>query len=260
MRRTLAVLVCLTVVLTGCKAKEALDAAGISKELEKKGTTDLMKEVAEDTYEAPEDGKLTDAQVQMYLKVREEEKKIARVAKEEAKQHADKAKESGEKSIAGMIQGFKTLGSVADLLTADLRAAKQLGYNTQEYLWVKEQVLAVSGAAMADKMNEAISAQMDAAIAQAKKAHDEAKDETTRKMYADMLAAYETNRNQMASNEAADPALAHNRALVAKYENELNAYASELAKYTDNEADAQKSVDDWSKQVDKAVEDARKQQ
>ena len=109
MRRTLSVLVCLTVLLGGCKAKEALDAAGISKDLEKKGTTDLMKEVADDTYEAPEDGKLTDAQMQMYLKVREEEKKIARVAKEEAKQHADKAKASGEKSIAGMMEGFKTL-------------------------------------------------------------------------------------------------------------------------------------------------------
>ena len=259
MRRTLAILVCLSFALAGCKAKEALDAAGISKELEKKGTTDLMKEVAEDTYTAPEDGKLTDAQIQMYLKVREEEKKIARVAREEAKQHADKAKQSGEKSIAGMIQGFKTLGSVADLLTADLRAAKQLGYNTQEYLWVKEQVLAVSGAAMADKMNQAVSAQMNAAIAQAKKAHDEAKDEATKKMYADMLAAYETNKNEMKSNESADPALAHNRQLVAKYENELNAYAAELAKFTDNEADAQKSVEDWSKQVDKAVQDAKKQ-
>src|SRR5688500_6379123 len=159
MRRTLAILVCLSFALAGCQAKEALDNAGISKELEKKGTTDLMKEVAEDTYDAPEDGKLTDAQVKMYLKVREEEKKIARVAKEEAKQHADKAKESGEKSLAGMIQGFKTLGSVADLLTADIRAAKQLGYNSQEYLWVKTQILAVSGAAMAEQMNDDISAQ-----------------------------------------------------------------------------------------------------
>lgn len=259
MRHTLSVLVCLSLFVGGCKAKEALDAAGISKDLEKKGTTDLMKEVAEDTYEPPQDGKLTDAQMQMYLKVREEEKKIARVAKDEAKQHADKAKESGEKSLAGMIQGFKTLGSVADLLTADLRAAKQLGYNSQEYLWVKEQVLAVSGAAMANKMSEAINAQMNAAITEAKKAHDEAKDEATKKMYADMLAAYETSKDEMQSGEEADPALAYNRKIVAKYENELNAYASELAKYTDNEADAQKSMEDWSKQVDKAVQDAKKQ-
>src|SRR5688500_100276 len=185
MRRTFAILVCLSFALAGCKAKEALDAAGISKELEKKGTTDLMKEVAEDSYDAPEDGKLTDAQVQMYLKVREEEKKIAQVAKEELKAHADKAQKSGEKSLAGMIEGFKSLGSVADVLTADIRAAKQLGYNSQEYLWVKEQVLAVSGAAMSDQMNQAISAQVDAAIAQAKKAHDEATDEATKKVYAD---------------------------------------------------------------------------
>ena len=260
MRRTLAVVLCLSFVLAGCKAKEALDAAGISKDLEEKGTTDLMKEVAEDTYDAPEDGKLTDAQVKMYLKVREEEKKIARVAKEEAKQHADKAKESGEKSLAGMIQGFKTLGSVADLLTADIRAAKQLGYNSQEYLWVKGQILEVSGAAMAEKMGQAMAAQMDAAYAQTKKAHDEATDPATKKLYADMLASYDSARQEQAAQADSNPALAHNRALVAKYDNELNAYAAELEKYTDNEGDAKKSVEDWQKQVDKAVSDAKQQQ
>src|SRR5688500_17221338 len=185
MRRSLVAGVCLTLALAGCKAKEAIDEASISKDLAKRGPTDLMKEVANDSYDAPADGKLTEAQVQMYLKVREEEKKIAQVAKEELKAHADKAKKSGEKSLAGMIEGFKSLGSVADVLSADIRAAKQLGYNSQEYLWVKEQVLAVSGAAMSDQVNQAISAQVDAAIAQAKKAHDEATDEATKKVYAD---------------------------------------------------------------------------
>lgn len=233
MRHSLAVVLCLSLALIGCKAKEALDAAGISRDLQKKGTTDLMKEVAEDTYDAPADGKITERQMQMYLKVREEEKKIARVAREEAKQHTEKAKGSGERSLSGMIQGFKTLGSMADLVTADLRAAKQLGYNSQEYLWVKGQVLAVSGAAMADEMNQALNKQMETAIAQAKKARDEATDEATRKMYADMLASYEENRNEMKFGNDNDPALAHNRAIVKKYENEMNAYAAELEKYTD---------------------------
>src|SRR4029078_11787311 len=120
----------LTVVLTGCKAKELADKMSISKNLEKVGTTDLMKKVADDKYEAPADGKLTDAQIQMYLKVREHEKQIAQVAKQEAQQHAANAKKAGDKSLAGMMEGFKTLGSVADLMTADIRAAKELGYNT----------------------------------------------------------------------------------------------------------------------------------
>lgn len=248
MRRTLAAVICLSFVLTGCKAKEALDAASISEELQDKGTTELMEEVANDTYEPPADGKLTDAQMKMYMKVREEEKKIARVAKEEAKKHADKAKESGEKSLAGMIQGFKSLGSVADLLTADIRAAKQLGYNSQEYLWVKEQVLAVSGAAMADKMNEAIGAQMDAAVAQAKKGIDEATDNEQKKFWADMLASAEQSRKEMKANQDSDPALAHNRTIVKKYESELNAYAQELAKYSDSDVDVEKEVKKWENQ------------
>lgn len=260
MRRTLAALISLSLVLTGCQAKEALDAAGISEELQDKGTTELMKEVAEDEYEPPADGKLTDAQMKMYMKVRDEEKKIARVAKEEAKQHAEKAKASGEKSLAGMIQGFKSLGSVADLLTADVRAAKQLGYNSQEYLWVKEQVLAVSGAAMAEKMNEAIGAQMDAAVAQARKGMEDATDNEQKKFWADMLASAEQSRKEMQANQNADPALAHNRAIVKKYESELNAYAQELAKYTDQEIDAEKEVKNWEKQVDKAVSDAKQGQ
>jgi hypothetical protein len=117
----------------------------------------------------------------------------------------------------------------------------------------------VSGAAMAEKMTQAISSQMDAAIQQTKKLHDEATDEATKKIYADMLAAYETSQKESASNQESDPALAHNRRLLARYENELNAYASELAKYTDNEEDAQKSVDEWQKQLDKAAAEARKQ-
>lgn len=256
MRRILVALLCLTFALAGCKAKEALDAASISKELADKGTTELMKEASEDVYEAPADGKLTDAQVQMYLKVREQEKKVAQVAKQELEQHAKKAEKSGEKSLAGMIEGFKSLGSAADLLTADIRAAKQLGYNSQEYLWVKEQILAVSGAAIADQMNTVLTKQMDDAIAQTKKAAAEATDEATKKMYTDMIAQYEKSREEMKLNANEDPAVAHNRKLVSKYENELTAYASELAKWSGNDADAKKAVDEWQKQVD----DAKKNQ
>src|SRR5688572_6149024 len=119
MRRTLAILIALTFALVGCKAKELADKASISKDLEKRGTTDLMKEIAKDEYNAPENGRLTEAQVQMYLKVREHEKKIAQVAKEELKQHAQKAEKAGEKSLAGLVQGFQAMGSAADFLTAD---------------------------------------------------------------------------------------------------------------------------------------------
>ena len=201
MHRSLSVLLCLSLALAGCKAKELADKAAISKDLDKRGTTDLMKEVANDSYDPPQDGRITEAQIQMYLKVREHEKQIAQVAKAEMKQHAGDAEKKGDKSLGGLMEGMKALGSAADFMTADIRAAKDLGYNTQEYLWVKQQVLAASTAQMAEQFSNAMAANFDKAYADAKKAHDEAKDETTRKLYADVLAGYDKAKQETAAQQ-----------------------------------------------------------
>lgn len=255
MRRTIIFLFCISIALFGCKAKELADKAAIAKDLKDRGTTDLMKEVADDQYTPPEDGRLTDAQIKMYLKVREHEKQIAQVAKEEMKKHTESAEKSGEKSIAGMMDGFKALGSAADFITADIRAAKDLGFNTQEYLWVKGQVLGASTAAMAETFNDAMKANFDKAYADAKKAYDGATDEATKKMYAEMIAGYEKTRQEMAEQtSAADPAIAYNRELLKKYESELSAFASELSKYEDKPGEAQKSM----QELEKSLEEAKK--
>ncbi|MEA2491751.1 MAG: hypothetical protein QOH21_3543 [Acidobacteriota bacterium] len=250
MRRTLTAVLCLTFVFAGCKAKELASKAAISADLEKRGTTDLMKEVAKDEYTAPEDGRLTDAQVQMYLKVREHEKTIAKVAKAEMQKHAEDAKKAGEKSIAGMMDGFKALGSAADFATADIRASKDLGYNSQEYLWVKGQILAASTSEMAENFNKAISQNFDKAYTEAKKAYDEAKDEQTKKLYADMLAGYDKTKQEMAQQApAADSATTYNRQLLGKYENVLKAYATELAKYEEKDGDVDKGMAEMQKNL-----------
>jgi hypothetical protein len=248
--------------LAGCKAKEAFDKAKISQDLEKHGTLDLMKDVSKDKYQPPADGKLTDAQMQMYLKVRGHEKDIAQVARKEAEAHADAAKKAGDKSIAGMMEGFKTMGSAAAMLTADIRAAKDLGYNTQEYLWVKSQVLAASSAAMMSKMADATNASLDGAYTQMKKSYDEAKDDQTKKMYKEMLDNYDKQRAEMKKESAANiaPAVAYNQQLIAKYDGALNALATEMSKWEEKPGDAQKSVDEFQKGIDKAVADAKKTQ
>lgn len=248
MRRTGILLLCITFVLTGCKAKELADKAAIAADLDSRGTVDLMKEVAEDEYTPPADGRLTDAQIQMYLKVREHEKTIAKVAKEQMEQHSKTAENEGEKSIAGMIDGFKALGSAADFLTADIRAAKDLGFNSQEYLWVKGQIMAASTAAMAEKFTEAMTTNFDNAYAEAKKAYDEAADNETKKLYAEILAGYDKSRQEMRDEQAqTDPSVSFNRQLLSRYENALNAYAHELSKYEQNEGDAQKAVEEMTK-------------
>jgi hypothetical protein len=258
MNRTLSVLLVLSLALglAGCGAKEAK----ISQDLSKKGTLDLMKEVSNDNYDAPADGKLTDAQIQMYLKVREKEVAIAQVAKAEAQKHAEASKKAGEKSLSGMMEGLKTLGSAADMFTADIRAAKELGFNTQEYLWVKSQVLAASTAAMGEQMQKSLAATMDASYAQMKKAYDEAKDDQTKSMYKQMLDGYEQSKKEAAANQPEEePATKYNRQLLSKYENALNAFANELSKWEDKPGEAKKSMDEWQKGVDKATADAQKQ-
>jgi len=252
MRRTLAVSLCLSLALVGCKAKELASKADIAKDLKDRGTTELMEQVANDEYTPPEDGRLKEAQIAMYLKVREHEKKIAQVAKAELKQHAEKAEKSGEKSIGGFMAGMKALGSAADFMTADIRAAKDLGYNTQEYLWVKQQILAASTSVMAEKFNQAMTANFDKAYVEAKKAYEEAKDEQTKKIYADMLAGYDKSKQEMQTQQDEDPALTHNRHLLSKHENALNAYAHELSKYEDKEGEVQKGFEEMEQKLDEA--------
>ena len=262
MRPTLSAVLLLSVVLAACRAREVNDNAKISQDLDHHGTMDLMKDVSNDRYKPPSDGKLTEGQIQMYLKVREHEKTIAQVAKKEAQAHAEAAKKAGDKSIAGMMEGFKTLSSAAGMLTADIRAAKDLGFNTQEYLWVKGQVMAASTAALTSKMAEATNATFDSAYAQMQKAYSEARDEQTKKMYKEMLDNYDKQRAAMKQNAATNisPALAYNQQLLAKHENALNAFTNEVAKYEDKSGDAQKAMDEFQKNVDKAVAGATKSQ
>jgi len=251
MRRISSVIVCVSLLLAGCKAKELVDKAAVSKDLQKRGTVDLLKEVGNDNYAPPTDGRLTEAQIQMYLKVREHEKTIAKVAREELEQHAEKA-DKKEKSIAGMMEGLKAMGSAADFLTADLRAAKDLGYNSQEYLWVKQQILAASTSVMAEKVNQTLTANFDKAYEDAKKAYNEANDEQTKKLYGDMLASYAKSRQEMDTKSEEDPALTYNRQLLAKHENLLNAYALELSKFEEKDGDAQKSMEELQKKFEEA--------
>ena len=251
MRRISIVILCIAFALAGCKAKELVDKASVSKDLQKRGTVDLLKEVGNDNYAPPEDGRLSEGQIQMYLKVREHEKTIAKVAREELKQHAEKA-ENKEKSIAGMMEGFKAMGSAADFLTADLRAAKDLGYNSQEYLWVKQQIMAASTSVMSEKVNATLTANFDKAYADAQKAYNEANDEQTKKLYADMLASYAKSRQEMNTKVEEDPALTYNRQLLSKHENALNAYAHELSKYEEKEGQVQQSMEELQKKFEEA--------
>jgi uncharacterized coiled-coil protein SlyX len=74
-----------------------------------------------------------------------------------------------------------------------------------------------------------------------------------------MLDSLEQQRAEQAKQQQqVDPAVTYNRQLLSKYENALNAFAQELSKYEDKPGEAKKSVDEFQKSVDKAVQDAKK--
>jgi hypothetical protein len=112
---------------------------------------------------------------------------------------------------------------------------------------VKGQILSASTSAMAAKFTESMNTNMEKAYQDAKKAHDAATDEATKQMYAQMMAGYEQSKKDMAAQQDSDPAATYNRQLLAKYENELNAIASELAKWEEKPGQAEQ----WKQEMQK---------
>ncbi len=260
MRRIIPAILALSVVFCGCKVKELADKANLAKDLDKRGPVDLMKDVANDKYDPPKDGRLTEAQVQMYLKVREHEKDIAKAALQKADAHF-KAGDKAKNSLSGVIEGFQGMRNAAEFATADIRAAKDLGYNTQEYLWVKTQILGASMAALTESMTNAMQAQAESSQSQMRKAYEEAKDEQTKQMYKQMLDSYEkTAKEGKEVTGNLDPAVAYNRQLLKKYDTELAAFTNEMSKYESKDGEAKKSMEDLQKKMDQAVQDAKKSQ
>ena len=249
----LAATFALLVSLSSCKAKEMFDSAKASADLGHRGTSDVLKEAAKDNYTPPADGRLTDAQVQMYLKVRAHEKEIADVARKQLQAQAKKAEADGDKSLSGMVNGFKALGTAAEIATADIRAAQDLHYNTAEYTWVKSRILEASTATLAAKFSDSSKALADNAYVQMKKQYDEAKDEQTRKTLGALLAGYDQQRQGMDKPPQPDAATVYNQQLLSKYDTALNVYSSEITKWTGNEDQTKKAIDDFQKNLEEVA-------
>src|SRR6185295_13365882 len=108
-----AVCLCLLLAAPACKERPEADQQAIQERLHEKGTAELMNEVSTaPEYRPPSDGRLTERQVRIYLDVRRREQKIREIAAKD----------------------------VPASVTADLRAAVELGYNPKEYSWIEDRV------------------------------------------------------------------------------------------------------------------------
>jgi hypothetical protein len=158
--------------LTGCRQQPADEQAEIRENLEEKGPSAVVSEAARTAdFEPPEDGKLTEDQVAMYVEVRGREKQILATAAEDletrapagegAAADAEAPKAEQQAQAPGQPETEVTVEEiaapprdVAQLATADVRAAQELGHDPLEYQWVKGQVLQAQMALYTDNWRQ----------------------------------------------------------------------------------------------------------
>ena len=199
-RRAFVLAVCLlSSVFGGCKVKSVISQAAVSHDIGARGLTDVLKTADEAKYTPPADGRLTGTQIENFIKIRKRAKVIENVAHREIEERAKKS-EGHQNSISDILQAGRIVGL---LTTADVRASQDLGFNSAEYEWVKQQIIDASSAAIADQ--SLIAGRKIAADERAdlKKHYDDAPDEDSKKIYAGMIA--DSEKNEKDAEATAEP-------------------------------------------------------
>jgi hypothetical protein len=249
MRRSLVLLVCLlSFVFVGCKAKELLSHAVTSHDIGSRGLTDVLKTATESKYQAPADGHLTSTQVENFIKIRARAKVIENVAHREIEERAKKP--AGQPSLTDIIQAGRIVGLLS---TADIRASQELGLNSAEYEWVKQQVIDASMASVADQGLVAGRKIASDERVDLKKHYDDAPDGESKKIYAGLIA--DSEKNEKAAETAGEPqtpAVMYNKVLLAKYEDAGRPLMELMLSGTGHEDEIQKGITDMKKAMEGA--------
>ncbi|HEX9941510.1 MAG TPA: hypothetical protein VGG03_05820 [Thermoanaerobaculia bacterium] len=223
-RFTLALLLLgAALIAAGCKGKPAEDEASIKERLNEKGTMDVMEQVSKaPDYQPPADGHLTDKQVKMYIDVRQRAQKIREVAYKNLKAKDDQAKK--EKRNVGFFEAMKAVGDVADVATADLRAAQELGHNPKEYQWVNEQVLEAKMLQTTRALNQQVAQGQQSLINMLEEQKKQATDDAQRAEIDKQIQELKSNTGEVPDS---NPAKEFNAQLIARYKDDFDRLQSE---------------------------------
>ena len=196
----------------GCQGKPAEDEASIQKNLHEKGTASLMDEVAKaPDYQPSADGQLTDAQVKMYLDVRQREQQIREVAFKDLQGRE-----------GAFLESLKTVGDqpdTADIATADLRAAQELGFNPKEYQWVKERVLEARMLETTRALAQQVAQSRQQVLALFEQRRQEATDPVEKAEAERQIE--ELQKNAVSAPAESDPVREHNADLLARFKDDF---------------------------------------
>lgn len=195
------------------------DEASIEENLEETGTLDVLEQAGEDTYEPPADGELTESQVEMYLAVQERAAKIRTVTAQRLREQEKEREAKGEE--AGLMDAMRSLGDASDFVTAEIRAAKELGHNSAEYQWVQEQVMEAQVARMTAGMQEQMGAAGQQFVAMMEQQLANTTDAEQKAELERSLAEYKQGLEESAAEEELEPGVAHNMELLEKYQQRI---------------------------------------
>jgi len=221
-------LACLLVLgLAACGGAE--DEASIEERLEEKGAMEVMEEAGKAEYEPPADGRLAEAQVERYIETQRRAAKIRQVAKKKMEETAAAGEESGEgdsvwsqvRNMGDAMQGF------GDVMTAELRAAQELGHNPAEYQWVKEQVVEALAADAMRGMQQGMGESQRKLLAGLEERRDEIDDPDMKAVLEQQIETLEESLGEAGDGEL-EPGVEANIELVKRYEDEIMAAHAEV--------------------------------
>jgi hypothetical protein len=218
------------VLAAGCRRGD--DPGAIQERLRAKGAAEVVREAAASRFAPPADGRLTDAQVQMYLAVRERESRIREAAALAARRRRDAAAAAdrpertgkpGREDRDARRQGAATARVTPDEAAlgaaADLRAAQELRVDPKEYVWVRARVLEAEAAATTQALYQKMAAGREQLLARMRRERDALSDPEQRAAAEREIEDW--RRGLQAAEPAMAPAVRANVALLARYREPL---------------------------------------
>jgi hypothetical protein len=186
----------------GCRRPD--DRAAIQERLRTKGSAEVVREAAAWSYAPPADGRLTTAQVRMYLEVRERECRIREAAAPDAQRRREAA--APERPERGET-------------AAGLRAAQELRVNPKEYAWVRERVLEAEAAATTMTLYQRMTAGREQLLARMRRDRDALTDPAQQAAAGREIEDFK--RGLQASEPVVSPAVRANVAILARHREAL---------------------------------------
>lgn len=210
----LLVTVLLAVGSVACGGAPADDEASIERELDERGTLEVMEEIEKAEYTPPEDGKLTEAQIEMFLAVKKRERKIQQVAAKKLEER-DAEREAEGKEM-GFFEALSAMGDVGDLVTAGPRAAVELGHNPKEFGWVQQKIFEVYADERAREASEAFGKMSDTFVKALEEQRDQTEDPEQRARIEEQIEEMRAQEGEMGLEQERSPGFEHNARLVAE--------------------------------------------